>query len=100
MSHGLERMVEDAKLAKLIEDAKRHVMTEDERRERSIAESISRSQQEDEAKYNAWYLGDYIETGCENCGRQRVCRCPNGKHRCEKCNWVPEDQAYAPVSNH
>lgn len=55
---------------------------------------------QEEAHYKAWSLGDYDnpETGCVNCGRYRVCVCPNGKHRCEKCNWVPEDGNYAPVS--
>lgn len=23
--------------------------------------------------------------------------CPNGKHRCEKCNWVPEENTYATI---
>ena len=43
-----------------------------------------------------WSLGEYdnSEKGCVNCGRHRVCKCPNGKHRCEKCNWCPEDSKY------
>lgn len=46
-----------------------------------------------------WQLGDYDngEHGCPCCGRHRLCLCPNGKHRCEKCNWVPEDNSYAPI---
>lgn len=49
--------------------------------------------------YAEWQLGDYDngEHGCPHCGRSRLCLCPNGKHRCEKCNWVPEDNTYAPV---
>lgn len=45
-----------------------------------------------------WSLGDYDngDTGCQNCGRSRVCLCPNGKHRCEKCSWSPELGDYAP----
>jgi hypothetical protein len=57
---------------------------------------------EDEEKEKAaWTLGDYVndENGCENCGRHRVCICPNGKRRCEKCNWSPELKDYAPVNN-
>lgn len=53
----------------------------------------------EEAEYQAlreaWALGDYVGE-CPNCGRHRLCRCPNGKRRCEKCNWCPEDGAYAP----
>lgn len=47
-----------------------------------------------------WALGDYDngEHGCPNCGRHRLCKCDNGMHRCEKCNWVPELNDYAPVS--
>ena len=43
-----------------------------------------------------WRLGGYenLENGCEKCGRSRVCKCPNGKHRCEKCNWCPEEKRY------
>ena len=46
-----------------------------------------------------WGLGDYDngENGCPNCGRFRLCICPNGNHRCEKCNWSPELKGYAPV---
>lgn len=53
----------------------------------------------DEAQRSAWALGDYDndETGCPNCGRYRLCRCDNGKRRCEKCDWCPEDGEYAPV---
>ncbi len=40
-----------------------------------------------------WRLGDYIGR-CPNCNRVRLCSCPNGKSRCEKCNWVPEDNQF------
>jgi len=43
-----------------------------------------------------WALGDYCGE-CPNCGRHRLCHCDNGKRRCEKCNWVPEDNDYCPV---
>lgn len=49
------------------------------------------------AREEAWRLGDYDSEDCPNCGRHRLCRCPNGKRRCEKCNWCPEDGQYAPV---
>ncbi len=43
-----------------------------------------------------WAHGEYDnpENGCEKCGRFRVCKTPNGKHRCEKCDWCPELQEY------
>jgi len=41
-----------------------------------------------------WDTGDYVEQHCSNCGRQRVRKCDNGKHRCDKCNWVIEDNGY------
>jgi len=46
-----------------------------------------------------WALGDYDngENGCPNCGGCRLCKCDNGMHRCEKCNWVRELNDYAPV---
>lgn len=43
-----------------------------------------------------WQLGDYVDGPCPNCGRERLCTCTNGKTRCEKCNWVVEDQDYCP----
>lgn len=54
--------------------------------------------EEYEQMLDQWRLGEYDngEAGCPNCGRSRLCRCPNGKRRCEKCNWVPEDNAYCP----
>ena len=45
-----------------------------------------------------WAFGDYIEECCNNCKRQRLCVCENGKHRCEKCNWVQEDNDYCEVA--
>ena len=46
----------------------------------------------------AWELGDYTDKPCVNCGRHRVCKCPNGKTRCEKCNWVEADNEYCAKS--
>lgn len=44
-----------------------------------------------------WRSGDYAAgRKCPKCGRVRVCLCLNGKHRCEKCNWCPEDNVYVP----
>jgi hypothetical protein len=28
---------------------------------------------------------------CSNCGRNRISLCMNGKHRCEKCDFSPEE---------
>lgn len=47
-----------------------------------------------------WTLGDYTPGACPNCTRQRLCKCPNGKTRCEKCNWVVDDRGYCPVKLH
>lgn len=47
-----------------------------------------------------WSLGDYVEGACTNCGRVRVCECPNGMRRCEKCNWVPEIADYCPAGDY
>lgn len=54
---------------------------------------------EDDRLRDEWSLGKYDNsgTGCLHCGRWRLCLCPNGKHRCEKCNWSPELGAYVPV---
>lgn len=53
---------------------------------------------EEDALYEQWKLGDYVNTPCPNCGRQRLCICNNGKHRCEKCNWSPELNGYTPLN--
>lgn len=66
---------------------------------RSLYDILNASQTEDAAEKEAWALGDYTDDDCPNCGRTRLCKCPNGKTRCEKCNWVVEDKAYAPVPN-
>lgn len=61
---------------------------------------IDRSSEDAEnALRDEWALGDYDngENGCPNCGRHRLCKTPNGKHRCEKCNWVVEDSCYCLV---
>lgn len=50
--------------------------------------------QKDEIEQEEWALGDYIADDCPNCGRQRLCKCQNGKTRCEKCNWIVEDSQY------
>lgn len=47
-----------------------------------------------EARRSEWCLGEYTGEDCEKCGRERVCKCENGKRRCEKCNWCPEEQRY------
>lgn len=56
----------------------------------------------EDAEREAWALGPYAndamgnDVGCPHCGRMRLCLCSNGKHRCEKCNWCPELDDYAP----
>ena len=41
-------------------------------------------------------FGDYEnpDCGCPECGRYRVMRGEDGKHRCEKCYWCIEDVSY------
>jgi ribosomal protein L37AE/L43A len=43
-----------------------------------------------ENEFPEWELMDYVAEPCPNCGRERLCECENGMHRCEKCNWCPE----------
>lgn len=47
-------------------------------------------------KRNAAKMGEYEnpDNGCPNCGRHRVMRGDDGKHRCEKCAWCIEDNSY------
>ena len=50
---------------------------------------------EDEDKeMSEWESQGYVSEPCSNCGRTRVEKCANGKHWCEKCNWVIEDKTY------
>ena len=60
----------------------------------SIGDSMRDDYKNDEIHRKKWVLGDYVDESCPKCGRQRLCKCPNGKHRCEKCNWCPEDRVY------
>lgn len=54
-----------------------------------------RQEDEERKRFDSqWGLGEYSGTKCPNCGRYRLCICPNGKHRCEKCEWVPEENRY------
>lgn len=39
------------------------------------------------------YLG-YNGTPCPNCGRYRLEYYENGKERCEKCAWCPQENRY------
>ena len=64
-----------------------------------LAKRIFEEQERERVEREAWDFGDYEPFPCPNCSRMRLCKCPNGKHRCEKCNWCPEDQFYAPISN-
>lgn len=42
---------------------------------------------------NPWRfdLQDDGESNCSHCGRNRIALCVNGKHRCEKCDFSPEE---------
>ena len=53
---------------------------------------------EQEKLEDAWSMGDYTDRECRNCGRNRVRKCQNGKTRCEKCNWIKEDNQYCDLA--
>lgn len=36
----------------------------------------------------------YVSEPCPNCNRIRLEKYENGKHRCEKCEWSPEENNY------
>lgn len=36
-------------------------------------------------------LEDISQSECIACGRNRISLCDNGKHRCEKCDFCPEE---------
>lgn len=52
----------------------------------------------DAAVSAAWQPATQVYTGvaCTACGRNRVQLCRNQKHKCDKCNFCPETEAYAP----
>ena len=58
-----------------------------------VKQPLSKLSEEDYSE-TPWDMGNYVDLLCPNCGRQRVCLCDNGKHRCDKCNWVIEDEEY------
>lgn len=51
-----------------------------------------------EMKHREDWNGDYNGQDCEKCGRNRVMQCSNGKRRCEKCGWSPEEARHVPDS--
>ena len=63
-----------------------------------LSEQIGKQQAEEEAfrMRNLEKIGDYDnpENGCPNCGRHRIMIGDDEKHRCEKCYWCIEDNAY------
>lgn len=65
----------------------------------TFGEDWQKQQEAEQKEIDDWWMGDYENPkgGCPNCGRSRICKCTNGKHRCEKCNWVIEDKKYCPV---
>jgi hypothetical protein len=70
-------------------------------REEEVNKMISllqESQDKEDRLNKEWALGAYIGE-CPKCHRDRLCACDNGKSRCEKCNWVPEDDGYCEVTN-
>ena len=62
----------------------------------SLVEQLEKELSLENKEVDEWGLGDYDngETGCPKCGRHRLCVCGNGKHRCEKCYWCPEENQY------
>lgn len=63
----------------------------------TFADQWEKQRDEDQSIQDQWQLGDYVSISCPNCSRERVCLCPNGKHRCEKCNWIVEDNMYCEI---
>ena len=67
--------------------------------------NVTEKEIKEEQERLGWVLGPYANdvagepVGCPHCGRMRLCLCTNGKHRCEKCNWSPELNDYAPVNS-
>jgi len=61
---------------------------------KSMEESRAAEDRDREAFNAEWGLLDYTGDACEKCDRVRVCRCPNGKLRCEKCSWSPQEGRY------
>lgn len=59
----------------------------------NLADQIEKGRKAESKEIEEWGLGDYDngESGCPKCGRHRLCICGNGKHRCEKCHWCPEE---------
>lgn len=64
----------------------------------TFSDKLQKQQEREEAEIAAWELGEYVSDPCPNCNRHRLCTCENGKHRCDKCNWVPEDNGYCPLA--
>lgn len=57
-------------------------------------EDFSFNDEGEEREKSNWAPLKYVNWKCPNCGRLRVEICANGKHWCEKCNWVVEDKEY------
>lgn len=53
--------------------------------------SYQKQQEEDQKE---WASQGYVKGKYPNCGRERLEKCANGKHWCEKCNWVVEDKKF------
>lgn len=64
----------------------------------SIADSVEQSRREEDAwrDQQRAKCGNYAnpDGGCPKCGRHRVMRGDDAKHRCEKCAWCMEDGNY------
>lgn len=61
----------------------------------------SEEDQRDLEERRRWAYVNIAETNvleCTNCHRFQVYHCANGKTRCDKCNWVKEDNDYCPIS--
>ncbi|WP_194723940.1 hypothetical protein [Noviherbaspirillum malthae] len=68
-----------------------------ENESKSLADLVTEDQLADEQKQASWKPVSSDYTGqCPQCARPRMLLCANGKHVCEKCQWCPEDNAYAP----
>lgn len=58
-------------------------------------ESYDKAQRERDEWLDGFYATDYTGNKCENCGRNRVINCVNGRHVCEKCGWDADQHNYS-----
>jgi ribosomal protein L37AE/L43A len=51
--------------------------------------------QREQEERDGYKSESYDGSSCNNCGRQRVMLCRNGKRVCEKCGWDQDKNVYS-----